>query len=135
MLSKLLPWIVLASCFNSSEPSGSDLSFAIFRDPGVSSDTVTLCRVRVVNNGDHTWPGDRIRFEAQAMEGGTVVDRARGRFGLSLGPHQTLETLIGFAGVYEQFSVRPLVKDGGRPDERRPGKRSGAKHRAKKKKR
>jgi hypothetical protein len=120
----LLFWLSLSA--SALEPPWQDLSFTIARDFGTSSDTVTLCRVRVVNHGSHTWPGRRIRFEAVALEGEAVMERASGRFGLSLGPGETLETLIGFSGRYERFGVRPLVKVSDRPQEPRRGRRSGS---------
>lgn len=122
-------WLALAS---SEDLPWQDLTFTIFRDPDVSSDTATLCRVRVVNNGTQTWRGDRIRFEAQALAGGSVVDHARGRFGLALGPHETLETVIGFVGRYDRFSVRPLSKDSERTESARRGKHASARKRGKK---
>ena len=126
----LLFWIALASA--SPEPPWSDLALTIVRDPGTSSDTVTLCRVRVLNNGGLTWPGRQIRFEAEAFDGGIVMERARGRFGLSLGPRESLETLIGFSGRYDRFSVRLLSKLSSEPEGKRSGKRSGGKGRRKK---
>ncbi len=130
MRSLLWLWLALAPA---AELPWQDLSLSIFPDPGVSSDTATLCRVRVVNNGNLTWRGDRIRFEAEAIQDGVVVDRARGRFGLLLGPHETLETVIGFVGRYEQFSVRPLAKDAGRSEKGRRGRRPANRGRGKKK--
>ena len=88
-----------------------DLALSIEKDRSTSSDSVTLCRVRVVNRGPHTWPGRRLRFEAVAVEAGVVMARERGRFGLSLSPHDTLETLVAFHGLYDRFEVRPLFKD------------------------
>ena len=78
-----------------------DLALSIEKDHSTSSDTVTLCRVRVVNHGAHTWPGRAVRFEAMALDGGVVMARERGRFGLSISPHGTLETLIAFNGLYD----------------------------------
>jgi hypothetical protein len=133
MTRLLLLWIAFASA--GSRPAWQDLAFAIFPDPDVSSDTATICRVRVVNNGSSTWSGRQIRFEAQALEGDSVAERARGRFGLSLGPHQTLETVIGFSGKYTRFAVRPLPSFSDRAGERqreanrRPGKRREKRHR------
>ena len=122
-------WLALAS---SEDLPWQDLTFTIFLDPGVSSDTATLCRVRVVNNGAHVWRGDRIRFEAQALAGGVVADHARGRFGLVLGPHETLETVIGFVGKYDRFSVRPLSKDSDRTEGARRGRHGSGRKRGKK---
>lgn len=127
----LFLWLVLAGA--ASEPPWPDLSLTIFRDPEISSDTATLCRVRVVNNGSRRWPGRRIRFEAVALEGDTVMERARGRFGLSLGPHETLDTMIGFSGQYRRFAVRPLPKASEATDPERRGRRSGARRRGSRK--
>jgi len=95
-------------------------------DRSTSSDHVTLCRVRVVNHGFHTWPGKSLRFEARALDGGIVVAREQGRFGLSLPPHGSLETIIGFVGRYDRFEVEPLVRDAGKPAERRRRTRRGS---------
>ena len=109
-----------------------DLVFTIEKDRSVSSDTVTLCRVRVVNRGGHTWQGRRVRFEAVALEAGVVVARERGRFGLTLSPHDTLETVIAFQGLFDRFEVRPLFKDrDGGSKGRRSGRGAGAKKKRK----
>jgi hypothetical protein len=84
-----------------------ELALSIDEDRGVSSDHVTLCRVRVVNHGRSVWPGRRITFEARALRGGVVHETRTGRFGLTLGPHETLETVVGFEGRYERFEVSP----------------------------
>jgi hypothetical protein len=120
-------WMALAS--SAQEPPWQDLSLTIVADSATSGDNVTLCRVRVVNHGDRTWPGHRIRFEADALEGETVMDRARGRFGLSLGPRETLETLIGFSGRYGRFAVRLLPTDSEGSRSRPRGARSSGKRR------
>jgi hypothetical protein len=104
-----------------SQPPWEELSLSISQEIGISSDTVTLCRVRVVNHGARAWPGRQIRFVAEALEGGRIVESARGRFGLSLAPHDTLETLIGFSGSYRHFQVRPAEKGTDRSDARRRG--------------
>lgn len=84
-----------------------ELSLSIDRDHSTSSDQATLCRVRVVNHGHRSWPGRSIAFEARALQGGAVVATERGRFGLTLAPYGTLETLIGFQGRYDRFEVVP----------------------------
>ena len=104
-----------------SQSPWEELSLSISQEIGISSDTVTLCRVRVVNHGARAWPGRQIRFVAEALEGGRIVESARGRFGLSLAPHETLETLIGFSGSYRHFQVRPAEKGTDRSDARRRG--------------
>jgi hypothetical protein len=103
--------LVFALSGSAEELPWQDLLFSIEKDFSTSSDTVTLCRVRVANRGAHTWPGSRLKFEAMALEGGVVMARERGRFGLSLAPHGTLETVIGFRGLYHRFEVRPVSKD------------------------
>lgn len=102
-------------------PAWSELALSIEKDRSTSSDTVTLCRVRVVNNGRHTWAGRDLVFEARALEGSVVAARQRGRFGLVLGPHETLETLVAFLGLYERFEVKPAFSafDGERKKHRR----------------
>jgi hypothetical protein len=116
---------LLVSPASSTDLPWQDLALSIEKDRSTSSDTVTLCRVRVVNRGPHTWPGRNVRFEAAAVKSGVVMARERGRFGLSLAPHDTLETLIAFNGLYDRFEVRPLFKDAGDPESKgRRGKKS-----------
>jgi hypothetical protein len=117
--------LFLLSQAPSSEPPWSDLSLSIERAHGYSSDQVTVCLVRVVNHGSRTWPGRNLHFEARAIDGGVVVERARGRFGLSLPPHGTLETLISFSAPYSRFEVGPAATspDGGGGKKRSSGKR------------
>jgi hypothetical protein len=121
-MKSLLP-LVLALWAAPQELPWQDLSFSIEEDFSTSSDAVTLCRVRVANRGDRTWPGRRIRFEALAVEGGIVMARERGSFGLSLAPHDTLETVIAFPGRYRRFEIRPLFKDEGSRPRSRGGSR------------
>jgi hypothetical protein len=109
----------------SGQPPWSELTLSIERADGYSSDQVAICRVRVVNHGSHTYPGRSLHFEARAVDGGVVVERARGRFGLSLPPGGTLETLISFSAPYTRFEVAPAAasgESGGRS--RAKGKRS-----------
>jgi hypothetical protein len=118
---------LLVSPASSTDLPWQDLALSIEKDRSTSSDTVTLCRVRVVNRGPHTWPGRSVRFEAVAVEAGVVMARERGRFGLSLSPHDALETLVAFQGLYDRFEVRPLFKLGGDPEPKnRRGKKSGS---------
>jgi hypothetical protein len=112
-MKSFLP-IVLALWAASQELPWQDLAFSIEQDFSTSSDDVTLCRVRVVNRGDRSWPGKRLRFEALAVDGGIVMAREQGRFGLWLAPHDTLETVIAFHGRYRRFEIRPLFKEDGR---------------------
>jgi hypothetical protein len=115
--------VVLALWAAPQEPPWQDLALSIERDFSNSSDTVTLCRVRVVNRGTRSWPGSHVRFEALALDGGVVMARERGRFGHWLAPHDTLETVIAFDGLYRSFEVRLLFKD---LDGSHPRRRSGA---------
>jgi hypothetical protein len=106
---RLLALIFLLVASPSEEPPWSELSLTIEPETGYSSDQVAICRVRVINHGSHTWPGRTLHFEARALDGGAVVERARGRFGLSLPPHGTLETLISFSAPYRRFEVSPAA--------------------------
>lgn len=99
--------LVLSLVAPPAAPPWGELSLSIARDHSTSSDHATLCRVRVVNHGARSWPGRSIAFEARALQGGTVVASERGRFGLTLPPYGTLETLIGFNGRYDRFEVVP----------------------------
>jgi len=108
----------------------NELALSIEEDRGVSSDHVTLCRVRVVNHGSSTWPGRRITFEARALRAGRVYESRSGRFGLTLRPHETLETLVGFEGKYERFEVSPIEgADSANGGSRRRSKGRGGKKR------
>jgi hypothetical protein len=107
----LLSLALLVSSASAADLPWQDLALTIEKDHATSSDTATICRVRVVNRGGHTWPGRSVRFEALALDGGVVMARERGRFGLSISPHDSLETLIAFNGLYHRFEVRPLFRD------------------------
>ncbi len=125
MIPVLFLWIGLTASV--SDPSWQqELSFTISREFGISSDTVTLCRVRVTNHGSRTWPGREIRFVAEALDGGRVVETTHGHFGLSLAPHEALETLIGFSGRYDHFAVHPLAKASQGADQGRRKSRGGS---------
>lgn len=131
----MAPILFLSLALSAASPDTSDLpwqdlAISIEKDRSTSSDTVTLCRVRVVNRGSHTWPGRLVRFEAAAIDAGVAMVRERGRFGLSLRPHETLETLIAFEGLYDRFEVRLL--SGGPGDRGSKGGRSGRDKGAKK---
>ena len=109
----------------------SELALSIEEDRSVSSDHATLCRVRVVNHGSSTWSGRRLVFEARAARGGRVQEVRTGRFGLTLGPRDTLETVVGFMGRYDRFEVSPKegadAAEGG--SERRANRRRSRKRR------
>ena len=122
----LLPLVLVLRGILSSEPPWSELTLTIEPEAGYSSDQVAICRVRVVNHGPHTYPGRTLHFEARALDGGVVVERARGRFGLQLPPGGTLETLVSFSAPYTRFEVGPAAssaesgKRGGRSKGKRP---------------
>jgi len=82
-----------------------DLALTIEEDRGFSADHSTLCLVRVVNRGRSTLAGGDIGFEALAFRDGRIAARQRGRFGLTLGPHETLETKVAFLGKFDRFAV------------------------------
>ena len=90
-----------------------DLVLTIEEDRGFSGDHSTLCLVRVVNRGRSTLAGRDIGFEALAIREGRVAARQRGRFGLTLGPDETLETKVAFLGRFDRFEV-VLAEGGGR---------------------
>lgn len=98
-----------------------ELRLAVEEDRGFSSDHATVCLVRVVNDGRGTWPGRDVRFEVRAIRDGRVAARQRGRFGLLLGPHETLETKVAFLGRFDRFEVVPR-EAGGQDDSAGGGK-------------
>jgi hypothetical protein len=107
------------------------VELAISLDLTVSSDTATICRVVAVNHSGHTLQGSRIGFEARAIERGVVVAAERGRFGGSVPDGASVETLIGFTGVFRDFSVSSAAV--GRSGSRKKSKgKSGGKPRSRK---
>ena len=107
------------------------VELAIYPDLTVSSDTATICRVVAVNHTGHTLQGSRIGFEARAIERGVVVANERGRFGGSVPDGASVETLIGFLGVFRDFSVSSA--EAGRSGARKKSKgKSGGKPRSRK---
>jgi hypothetical protein len=108
---------------DATAPPG-ELAFTIERDHASSSDHVTLCRVRVVNYGARSWSGRAIAFEARAIRDGMVAATERGRFGLTLLPYGTLETLIGFTGRFDRFEVAPTARASGQRSPRRSAPRA-----------
>ena len=105
---ELLLSIWLAAAGSPAPIPWNDLALSIEEDHSVSSDHATLCRVRVVNHGRGTWQGRDVVFEARAIREGRVAARQRGRFGWTIGPHETLETLVGFLGRFDRFEVGPI---------------------------
>jgi hypothetical protein len=104
-----------------------DVVLEIGPETYLSSDSLTLCRVYATNRSGHAIDGRDVRFEAQAWENGVVVTRERGTFGGKIEAGQTVESRIGFVGVYRQFTVEPLAAGSGRGGgSRRSGKAKGA---------
>ena len=110
MLSILLLHFCVAGSAPLAPVRWSELTLSIRRAPDVSSDTATVCRVRIENNGRTSWPGRRLAFEARAIREGLTLDRRRGCFGGTLGPHEALETVVAFVGVYDRFEISPIEK-------------------------
>ena len=105
--------VLLSLWLAGGDPSVAEIQLNIFRDPYTSSDQVTLCRVRAVNFGSRSWAGRGLRFEARTTDGARVL-RQRGRFGLELSPHESLETIVAFPGRHDRFEVELLPP--GEPD-------------------
>jgi hypothetical protein len=118
-------WILafLLAAADAPQPAPGEIRLTIARDPYTSGDQVTLCRVRAINGGSRTWPGDRLRFEARAV-GATPAVRERGRFGMELRPYGSLETLIALPGRHDRLEVELLPAGSKRDAENRPRKRS-----------
>lgn len=87
--------------------SSGEIRLTVFRDPYTSSDQVTLCRVRADNQGGRRFSGRTLAFEVRAV-GASPAVTARGRFGLTLEPYGSLETLVALPGRHERFEVAPL---------------------------
>jgi hypothetical protein len=105
-----IAYLVLALLPSPPLDPWQEVRLSIARDPYVSSEHASLCRVRAVNFGGRRWVGRALRFEARAYgSGGMVVER--GRFGLVLEPYGSLETVIGFTGRHDRFEVAPLPAD------------------------
>ena len=111
-------------------PSMGEIRLTIARDPYSSSDQVTLCRVRATNDGSRTWQGRSLRFEARAVDVDPAI-RQRGRFGLELPPHGSLETLISLPGRHDRFEVEllPANKSGDSAEQKARKKASRPKKR------
>jgi hypothetical protein len=84
-----------------------EIRLTVFRDPYTSSDQVTLCRVRADNQGGRRFSGRALAFEVRAV-GASPAVRVRGRFGLTLEPYGSLETLVALPGRHDRFEVAPL---------------------------
>jgi hypothetical protein len=106
----MIPILALSLLFlpvDTSPDPWTQVRLTIARDPYTSSDQVTLCRVRAVNFGPRSFQGRDLRFEARATNGGSTV-RQRGRFGLTLEPYGSLETIVALPGRHDRFEVVPL---------------------------
>jgi hypothetical protein len=87
-----------------SDALPEEIRLTVFRDPYTSSEQVTLCRVRAQNLGARRWPGRAIAFEVR-VPGTSPTVRARGRFGLTLEPYGSLETIVALSGRHDRFEV------------------------------
>ena len=126
----MFPILALSRLFltahtDSTEDPWTEVRLTIARDPYSSSDEVTLCRVRAVNQGSRRWQGRTLAFEARARSGGVTV-RERGRFGLELAPYGSLETLISLPGRHDVVEVSPIARGDDDARERKPRKSGGA---------
>lgn len=98
---------LLLAVLPEASPSDSppdEIRLTVLRDPYTSSDQVTLCRVRADNLGGRRWSGRLIAFEVR-VPGTSPRVRARGRFGLTLEPYGTLETIVALSGRHDRFEV------------------------------
>jgi hypothetical protein len=89
-----------------------DVVLTIAPESGFSSDRVTLCRVTARNFTGHSIDGRSIAFEARAWENGVAVMTEHGRFGGRIAPGETVESRIGFNGVFQSFTVEPAAAKG-----------------------
>jgi hypothetical protein len=97
-----LPLLLLLAGDAPARPS-QQIRLTVFRDPYTSSDQVTMCRVRADNLGGRRWSGRAIAFEVRAL--GEEPAHVRGRFGLTLEPYGSLETLVALTGRHDRFEV------------------------------
>jgi hypothetical protein len=118
-------------CFADSPASPwVEVRLTIARDPYSSSDQVTVCRVRADNLGSKSWSGKALAFEARTVGGGEPT-RARGRFGLVLAPHGSLETLISLPGRHDRFEVVPFAPKGSSEETEQKVRRKSSRRRPK----
>lgn len=131
-------------CFSSLASSEEipGVSYSIRPDPYVSSDQVSICRVTVSNQSGRTLDGRKLIFEAAALENGEAVVSERGRFGGIVRSGDSAETLIGFSGVFRDFSVSAAAGTGPSHASRKkggsanvPGSKAGAARKAPRRKR
>jgi len=99
-----------------SDAPPDEVRLTVFRDPYTSSDQVTVCRIRADNLGARRWSGRAIVFEVR-VPGTLPAVRARGRFGLTLEPYGSLETIVALPGRHDRFEVVALrARDSGGRD-------------------
>lgn len=98
--------LALAPADAAPEEPWTVVRLTVFRDPYISSEQVTTCRVRADNSGARSWSGRALAFEVCAT--GDRSACARGRFGLTLEPYGHLETVVVVPGRHDRFEVRPL---------------------------
>ena len=96
---------VLVPADGPPEDPWTEVRLTVFRDPYISSEHVTTCRVRADNFGARSWSGRALAFEVCAPGERSCV---RGRFGLTLDPYGHLETVVVVPGRHDRFEVRPL---------------------------
>ena len=106
---KRLTLLVLGISLAAARSRAEDVVLSIAPEIGISSDHVTLCRVTARNESGHSVDGRAIAFEARAWEDGVPVMTENGRFGGRIGPGETVESRIGFNGVFRQFTVEPAA--------------------------
>lgn len=83
------------------------VSLSIRANPMINSDNVTICLVTAINHSGRTILGRDIVFEARAIENGAVIETETGTFGGTVANGGSVETLIGFSGVFRRFEVSP----------------------------
>jgi hypothetical protein len=104
MIPILALFLIVLSEASPSDPPPEEIRLTVLRDPYTSSDQVTLCRVRAYNLGGRRWSGRAIAFEVR-VPGTSPPVRARGRFGLTLEPYGSLETIVALSGRHDRFEV------------------------------
>jgi hypothetical protein len=104
MIPILALFLVVLPEAKPSDPPPEEVRLTVLRDPYTSSDQVTLCRVRADNLGGRTWSGRWIAFEVR-VPGTSPPVRTRGRFGLTLEPYGSLETIIALPGRHDRFEI------------------------------
>ena len=123
---KTIALLALGTFLAATSLRADDVVLTIEPEIGFSSDQATLCRVAARNYSGHAIDGRTVAFEAAAWRDGALVQSARGRFGGIIEPGQTVETRIGFDGVFARFTVTPAdAKTSSRKGTGRGGKGGG----------